>query len=83
MFERAASPKEIAAELREPVNNVTYHLNQLLELGCIELVTAEPVHGGRVIEHFYRATQRAYFDDDAWRQFGHKEKMDVTSSIAA
>lgn len=81
LFERTASPKEIAAELHEPINNVTYHVNQLLQLGCIELVREEAAGGGRVVEHFYRATRRSYFPDDAWAHFGPKEKMDVTSSI--
>lgn len=81
LFERSASPKEIAAELNQPVNNVTYHVNQLLELGCVELVEVVPAHGGRVVEHFYRATRRAYFDSAAWDQFGDKEKMDVTAAI--
>jgi DNA-binding transcriptional ArsR family regulator len=81
LFERTASPKEIAAEMDEPLNNVTYHVKQLLELGCIELVRIQPVHGGRVVEHFYRATRRAIFDSEAWEQFGEKEKMDVTASI--
>jgi hypothetical protein len=81
LLERAASPREIAAELDEPVNNVAYHIDQLLKVGCIELVETRSVHGGRVVEHLYKANNRAYFDDEAWAQFGDREKYDVTTAI--
>jgi len=63
LWEREASPREIAAELGEPVNNVTYHVNQLRELGWIEQVAERPARGGRVMEHFYKATRSTIFDD--------------------
>ena len=81
LFERKASPKQIAAELDQPINNVTYHINVLLELACIELVSVEPASGGRVAEHFYRAIRRAYFDADMWEQLDEKEKLDVVSTL--
>ena len=70
-----ASPREIADQLGERLNNVTYHLNQLLDLGCIELVSTERVRGGRVVEHFYRATRRVYFDEAAWEGLDEKAKL--------
>jgi hypothetical protein len=81
LVERRASPREIAAEIGEPLNNVTYHVNQLLKLGCIELVETSPAGGGRVVEHFYRATQHAYFDDDAWDALDSKAKIGVINTI--
>jgi DNA-binding MarR family transcriptional regulator len=81
LYERAASPREIAAELDEPVNNVTYHVKQLVELGCIELVETRPAHGGRVVEHFYRAIQRLYFDDEDWERLGTSERRTVDTAI--
>jgi hypothetical protein len=81
LVERCASPREIAAEIGEPLNNVTYHVNQLLKLGCIELVETSPAGGGRVIEHFYRATQHAYFDNDAWDALDSKSKIGVINTI--
>lgn len=77
LLDRTASPREVAAEIDERLNNVTYHLNQLRKLGCIELVRTERVRGGRVLEHFYRATQRLYFDEDAWRALNEKERLDL------
>jgi DNA-binding transcriptional ArsR family regulator len=81
LFERTASPKEIAEEMGEPVNNVTYHVKRLLDLGCIQLVDVRPAGGGRVVEHFYRATTQVLFEDEAWEQFGEKEKTNVTAGI--
>jgi DNA-binding transcriptional ArsR family regulator len=79
LLERTASPRQIADAIGERLNNVTYHLNQLLKLGCIELVRTERVRGGRVLEHFYRATQRLYFDEAAWQALGDKERLDLAA----
>jgi DNA-binding transcriptional ArsR family regulator len=79
--ERAASPRQLATEMDEPLNNVTYHVNQLRDLGCIELVRTERAHGGRVLERFYRTTRRAYFDDDAWEVLSEKERLGVVGAI--
>ena len=67
LIERTASPREIAEEIDEPLNNVTYHVNQLRELGCIELVADRA--GGAAGASSSTSTgprQRAYFDEDAW-----------------
>jgi DNA-binding transcriptional ArsR family regulator len=79
LLERTASPRQVAAEIGERLNNVTYHVNQLLKLGCVELVRTERARGGRVLEHFYRATQRLYFDEDSWRELGEKEQLDLSA----
>jgi DNA-binding transcriptional ArsR family regulator len=76
-----ASPRQLAAEIGEPLNNVTYHVKQLRELGCIELDRTERRGGGRVLEHFYRSTQRAYFDEDAWEVLNEGERLDVLWSV--
>jgi DNA-binding transcriptional ArsR family regulator len=62
--ERAASPSDLAVELGEKVGNVAYHVRTLLDLETIELVGTEQVRG--TLEHFYRATQRPFVDDDHW-----------------
>jgi DNA-binding transcriptional ArsR family regulator len=81
LCERIASPRELAAEIGEPLNNVTYHVNQLRDLGCIELARTERARGGRVLEHFYRPTRQAYFDDDAWQMLTEKERLGVIGTI--
>lgn len=80
-WEREASPREIAAELDEPVNNVTYHVNQLVDLGWIELIARRPARGGRVVEHFYKAIKGSQFDDAEWDNLGRKEKLLVDRTI--
>jgi DNA-binding transcriptional ArsR family regulator len=79
--ERVASPRQLAKEIDEPLNNVTYHVNQLRDLGCIELVRTERRRGGRVLEHFYRTAHRAYFDDDAWEALSEKERLGVIGAV--
>jgi DNA-binding transcriptional ArsR family regulator len=81
LLERSASPREVAAEIGEPLNNVTYHVNQLLKLGCIELVDTAPAGGGRVVEHFYRATQHTYFDNDSWEELDARKKIGVINTV--
>jgi DNA-binding transcriptional ArsR family regulator len=81
LTDRVASPRQMAAEMDEPLNNVTYHVNQLRELGCIELARTEPVRGGRVVEHFYRPCRRSYFDGAAWDSLTEKERYGVIAAI--
>jgi hypothetical protein len=81
LAERTATPREIADEIVEPVNNVAYHVKILATLGCVELVETRQARGGRVAEHVYRASQKAYFDDDAWAQLGDREKLNVVAVI--
>jgi DNA-binding transcriptional ArsR family regulator len=81
LTDRVASPRQMAAEMDEPLNNVTYHVNQLRDLGCIELARTEQVRGGRVVEHFYRPCRRSYFDGDAWDTLTEKERCGVIAAI--
>lgn len=62
--ERVASPSELAEALDEPLGNVSYHVKVLLDNEAIELVKTTPVRGA--LEHFYRATARAFLDDRHW-----------------
>jgi DNA-binding transcriptional ArsR family regulator len=79
LLERTASPRQVAAEIGERLNNVTYHINQLRKLGCVELVRTESVRGGRVLERFYRAKRRLYFDEAAWEALSEKERLGLIS----
>jgi len=79
--EREATPREIAAEIDEPINNVAYHIKILKRLGCIELIQTRQTQGGRVAEHVYKATQRPYWDDSEWKQLNEGEKLDVTAAV--
>lgn len=81
LWEREASPREIASELGEPLNNVTYHVKQLLDLGWIELVAERPARGGRVVEHFYKATRNTLFDDLDLESLGRDELRVIDMTI--
>jgi DNA-binding transcriptional ArsR family regulator len=81
LAEGPASPRQLAEEIGEPLNNVSYHVKQLRDLGCIELDRVERRGGGRVLERFYRASRRAYFDDDAWEALDKGERLGVVWSI--
>src|SRR5688572_2112466 len=60
--ERVASPVELARELDESVQLVSYHVRILRDLGFVELVRTTPRRGA--IEHHYRAVRRPYFSEE-------------------
>ena len=62
--ERIASPNEISKELDQSVGHVSYHIKVLKECECIELVDTAPRRGA--MEHYYRATSRAFLDVSNW-----------------
>ncbi len=59
-----ASPSDLAAELDEPLNSVSYHIKVLEKYGAIELADTRQVRS--VIEHFYRATMRPLIEEEHW-----------------
>lgn len=72
--EETASPSELAARFGEPLQNVSYHVQVLLETGCIELVDTAPRRGA--VEHYYHATTRALVDDDAWEKLPRRARRE-------
>ena len=52
-----ASPRELSADLRQPLSKVSYHVRVLVESDAVVLVKARPVRGS--VEHFYRSTVEA------------------------
>jgi DNA-binding transcriptional ArsR family regulator len=61
---RTASPSELAAELRVPLGNVSYHVRQLQSFGLIRLVRTTPRRGS--IEHHYELVARPDITDGEW-----------------
>jgi len=59
--ERVASPIELARELGESVQLVSYHVRILRDLEFVELVSTTPRRGA--VEHHYRATRRPFLTD--------------------
>jgi DNA-binding transcriptional ArsR family regulator len=74
-----SSPNQLSQELGEPLGNVSYHVKTLLEYGCVELVKTEPRRGA--VEHFYRATERAFFDTSEWEKIPASARKGISGSI--
>lgn len=60
--EHPISPRELADQLGEPVNDVAYHTRRLRDLGVIEPAGTRPVRGAT--QHFYRAVRRPHLSDE-------------------
>jgi DNA-binding transcriptional ArsR family regulator len=77
--ERVASPSDLAAELGEPIGNVSYHTRILARLGCVELVRTKQVRGA--VEHYYRAVVRPVFSDDDWAELPLSIRKSLAGSV--
>jgi DNA-binding transcriptional ArsR family regulator len=76
--ERMASPNELSKELDEGLSQVSYHVKVLKDFECIEMVKTEPRRGA--VEHYYRATERAFLTDKDWKSLPDSVKPGVSSS---
>jgi DNA-binding transcriptional ArsR family regulator len=77
--ERIASPNEISKELGQSVGHVSYHIKVLKECECIELVDTAPRRGA--MEHFYRATARAFLDVSDWAVVPESVRPGLSGSL--
>jgi DNA-binding transcriptional ArsR family regulator len=77
--ERMASPNELAKELDEGLSQVSYHVKVLKDYECIELVKTEPRRGA--VEHYYRATSRAFLSDRDWRELPSSVKPGLSADL--
>jgi len=77
--ERMASPNELSKELDEGLSQVSYHVKVLKDFDCIEMVKTEPRRGA--VEHYYRATSRAYLTDRDWQLLPESVKPGVSASV--
>lgn len=76
--ERMASPNELSKELDEGLSQVSYHVKVLKDFDCIEMVKTEPRRGA--VEHYYRATARAFLTDSDWKALPDSVKPGVSVS---
>jgi DNA-binding transcriptional ArsR family regulator len=74
-----SSPNQLSQELNEPLGNVSYHVKTLLEYDCVELVKTEPRRGA--VEHFYRATERAFFSASDWEKIPAAARKGISGVI--
>lgn len=77
--ERMASPNELSKELDEGLSQVSYHVKVLKDFECIEMVKTEPRRGA--VEHYYRATSRAFLADSEWQHLPDSLKPGVSTSV--
>jgi len=66
LTDHVASPNVMSAQLDEGLTSVAYHTRALDKLGALELVDTAKRRGA--IEHFYKATPRAFVGDPSWRK---------------
>jgi len=76
--ERMASPNELSKELEEGLSQVSYHVKVLKDFECIEMVKTEPRRGA--VEHYYRATSRAYLSDSDFQNLPDSVKPGVSAA---
>lgn len=77
--ERMASPNELAKELGEGLSQVSYHVKVLKDYNVITLVKTEPRRGA--VEHYYRATSRAYLTDRDWHELPESARVAMSADL--
>lgn len=77
LFNRVASPNEIAKELGEQIGTITHHIDVLKDEGIIKLVDSKQRRGAT--EHFYRAVSPATHDDRAWAKLSKSARKALTT----
>jgi DNA-binding transcriptional ArsR family regulator len=77
--ERMASPNELAKELDEGLSQVSYHVKVLKDYEVIRLVKTEPRRGA--VEHYYRATSRAYLSDRDWHELPESVRVGMSADL--
>jgi DNA-binding transcriptional ArsR family regulator len=77
--ERMASPNELSKELEEGLSQVSYHVKVLKDFECIEMVKTEPRRGA--VEHYYRATARAFLSDKEWQKLPDSIKPGMSAAF--
>ncbi len=65
LTDHVSSPNVVAEKLDADLPSVAYHTRALGKLGALELVDTARRRGA--IEHFYKATPRAFVGDRDWR----------------
>lgn len=75
---REASPKQLSAELGEPLGTVSYHVRTLHDLGLLRLVGEKRQRG--TVEHYYTAV-KWIIHEDAWKALPGSLKQTVHASF--
>lgn len=62
------------------LNLVSYHIEQLVRFGCIELVRIGRSESG-ADEHIYRTVKRQWINTDQWKTLDPKLRQPITATI--
>lgn len=73
------SPRGLSDELNEGLSQVSYHIKVLKDHKLIELTRTEPRRGA--VEHFYRATERAFVPSGMARHVPKSAQHIIGSAI--
>jgi DNA-binding transcriptional ArsR family regulator len=79
LHEGEFSAGEVAEMLGEDVKNVTHHLRELYDAGCIEF--AGHMVEGNIRKPIYRAIARPFVSDEAYRAMSIDERHDANSAV--
>jgi DNA-binding transcriptional ArsR family regulator len=63
---RVMSPSRFSKRFGATLTSAAHHFRVLQDAECVEIVHEDD--RGRAVEHFYRATKKALFDDQAWKR---------------
>lgn len=77
LFNRTASPNEIAKELGEGLGKISHHVEVLTKEGTIRLVDTKQRRGA--VEHFYRAVLPPTHSDAAWAKLPKATRVSITA----
>lgn len=75
LFERIASPNEMANQLRVALGTVSFHVTELVRDGVIELVKTEQRRGA--IEHYYRACVKPEITAKEWKAMPKATRREI------
>lgn len=75
LFERIASPNEMANQLRVALGTVSFHVTELVRDGVIELVKTEQRRGA--IEHYYRACVKPEITAEEWKTMPKPTRREI------
>src|SRR5215213_8383429 len=76
--ERTSTPKELAAELGLPLENVSYHVRTLKDFGFIKLEKTRQVRGA--VEHHYKLAARPEISNKLWEELPRIVREAMTDS---
>jgi hypothetical protein len=76
------APSEVANELNEPVNKVSYHCRKLVEYGYFEVAREEPGLRGST-KTFFCAIEQDFIGESDWEEMDDSRKPGALNSIFA